>query len=157
MHRRDLIENISRDFIEKNTNDVIYAGFINALDIEMVKLRLLEQFYWKIKEQMDFRGTHNLYDMLTMFDEGRDKRFRRDEVEKIFRSKGFSMNEMEIQCLFDEYDPRKLGYIDYIEFEKDYSDFLVWFHENRRTTQINIQFNMPQILRIIKDYCERHG
>lgn len=73
-----------------------------------------------MKESLEFRGSVNLYDMLSQFDAKRDKKFSGAEIQRLFTSKGMNVTEMELSYMFDEYDPKKLGYIEFNELDRDY-------------------------------------
>jgi Ca2+-binding EF-hand superfamily protein len=62
-----------------------------------------------------------------MYDSGRNKKFDKDEMDKVFRSRNISIGEIEQRYLFDEYDPKGTGMIDYYDLEKDYQNFIEWF------------------------------
>lgn len=84
-----------------------------------------------MKDSLDFKGKSNLYEILSMFDEKRDKRFDRNDIKKIFRSRNISLQEDELESIFEEYDIRKLNYIDYNDLENDFNDFVVWMRNHR--------------------------
>ena len=66
-----------------------------------------------------------------MYDSKRDKKFNKDEMQKLFRGKSLSIAENEVDYMFDEYDPKKLGYIEYYDMEKDFTDFVTWINQHR--------------------------
>lgn len=104
---KEMIENIAKTFDIDNSSEVSYIDFFNKLQYEYEKLVFLEQFYWKMKEGLEFRGSQNLYELLSMFDTKRDKKFTAAEFQKFFLSKSMAVSDIELSYLFDEYDPKQ--------------------------------------------------
>lgn len=61
-----------------------------------------------------------------MFDAGRNKEFDKDEIMRMFRGRNISIGDREIEQMFDEYDVRKRGMINYYDIEADFRDFVEW-------------------------------
>jgi len=151
-YQKDIFETIARDFDDQQNNNINLMKFSAKLQFESEKQALLEQFYWKLKESMDFRGTRNLYDLLQQFDNQRDKKFYTQELEKVLISKGMVADQITLNFFFDEYDSRQGKYVEYTEIEKDYFEFEEFFHRSR--PQAMQRFTLHDLLYMIRNFCE---
>lgn len=92
-----------------------------------------------------------------MYDTNRNRRFDRNEITKIFRSRNISLSDIELGYIFDEYDPKNLGYVDYNDLERDFQNFVSWMEIHRPRSRMSTNLNLPTILRMIKDYSDQTG